>query len=359
MALKDDITTPNVPGISLPDTQLKTPAVKNPIEIIPKHADVNPFAADNKGFYSTMYGQLFGDNAPETPEEKSKREKRERVRSVIAALGDGLSSIANIWGATQGATPMNLDSLSEANRRRYEYADNLRKQNEDKWKHGILQARIGDMNLRRQDAAVKAQAARWKQEQEYKIKKDTRDFLAKQAEAADKKMQQLFDNNLAVEKLAEQKRTNKVRESIGWANANTAKERADKAPKMAQFSVGNGNTVNVPDENKYMFAADVYRKLVEASGGSQSPVLNFYKTEIEGSVPNTSAMMNAINYYIQDFPEVQQYMYRQAQKYRTSIPNVVRGTPTPKTTSTPGSPTNANVPISQEVFEYWSDFEIE
>lgn len=358
MALKDDITTPNVPGISLPDTQLKTPAVKNPIEIIPKHADVNPFAADNKGFYSTMYGQLFGDNAPETPEEKSKREKRERARSVIAALGDGLSSIANIWGATQGATPMNLDSLSEANRRRYEYADNLRKQNEDKWKHGILQARIGDMNLRRQDAAAKAQAARWKQEQEYKIKKDTRDFLAKQAEAADKKMQQLFDNNLAVEKLAEQKRTNKVRESIGWTNANAAKKGDDKE-KMVQFSVGNGNTVNVPDENKYMFAADVYRKLVEASGGSQSPVLNFYKTEIEGSVPNTSAMMNAINYYIQDFPEVQQYMYRQAQKYRTSIPNVVRGTPTPKTTSTPGSPTNANVPISQEVFEYWSDFEIE
>lgn len=358
MALKDDITTPNVPDISLPDTHPKSPTVRNPIEIIPRHADVNPFAAENRGFYSTMYGQLFGDNAPETPEEKSKREKRERSRSVIAALGDGLSSIANIWGSTQGATTMNLTSLSEANRRRYEYADNLRRKNEDTWKHGILQARIGDMNLRRQDAAAKAQAARWKQEQNYKAQKDTRDFLAKQAESEDKKMQQLFDNNLAIEKLAEQKRTNKTRESIGWANANTAKERANK-PKMAQFSVGSGNTVDVPDDNKYMFAADVYRKLVEASGGSQSPVLKFYETEIEGAVPNSSAMLNAINYYIEDFPEVQKYMYQRAQKYRTSIPNVVRGTPTPKTTSTPGSPTNANVPISQEVFEDWNDFEIE
>lgn len=73
--------------------------------------------------------------APETDEERKKREKRERANAIIAALGDGISAISNMVTSSKGAPSMYeaQNGMLPKWRERYDKAKAARKEREDNY----------------------------------------------------------------------------------------------------------------------------------------------------------------------------------------------------------------------------------
>ena len=89
--------------------------------------------------YSEMFKLL---NPEETPEEKAKREKRERNKAKIAAVSDGLRALSNIYFATKGAKVVHdpqQDMTAAVNRRR-QMIDAQREKNKAAWLSGYQRA---------------------------------------------------------------------------------------------------------------------------------------------------------------------------------------------------------------------------
>lgn len=89
--------------------------------------------------YSEMFKLL---NPEETPEEKAKREKRERNKAKIAAVSDGLRALSNIYFATKGAKVVHnpqQDMTAAVNRRR-QMVDAQREKNKAAWLSGYQRA---------------------------------------------------------------------------------------------------------------------------------------------------------------------------------------------------------------------------
>lgn len=63
----------------------------------------------------------------ETPEQKKKREKRERMGKIFAAIGDGVSALSNLWFATKGA-PSSYNPDNSILKRTQAREDYLRKE---------------------------------------------------------------------------------------------------------------------------------------------------------------------------------------------------------------------------------------
>lgn len=80
-----------------------------------------------------------------TEEELKKERKRERARSIIAAIADGTSAIANLYFVGKGAKNVVQTSMSAANAKRYQDILDKRKNMQDKWDEARTNASIRDM----------------------------------------------------------------------------------------------------------------------------------------------------------------------------------------------------------------------
>lgn len=132
-----------------------------------------------------------------TPEELEAERKREKRKAIFNAIGDGVSSLANLYFTTKGAPNSYnpADNMTAKQRERYEKLLAERKADEDKWLNAQMRLaqlrdsanwrkqqadyqkerdRIGDARYKEQqeakDAALKAEADRW--EREFKHKQD-------------------------------------------------------------------------------------------------------------------------------------------------------------------------------------------
>ncbi len=78
----------------------------------------------------------------ETPEQKANREKKERTKARIAALGDGLRALSNIYFSTKGAKVIhNPESdITKVVNKRKEYMDAKREKNRAAWLAGYQRA---------------------------------------------------------------------------------------------------------------------------------------------------------------------------------------------------------------------------
>lgn len=81
---------------------------------------------------------------PPTPEQLEAEKKRERSKSTISAISDGLSALANIYATTKGAAPQQLSSLSGANAQRRKAMLDKRKQLIDAKIRQTMQAKQQD-----------------------------------------------------------------------------------------------------------------------------------------------------------------------------------------------------------------------
>ena len=91
--------------------------------------------------YAEMY-EILNPKHEETPEQKANREKKERTKARIAALGDGLRALSNIYFSTKGAKVIhNPESdMTKAVNKRKEYMDAQREKNRAAWLAGYQRA---------------------------------------------------------------------------------------------------------------------------------------------------------------------------------------------------------------------------
>lgn len=186
---------------------------------------------------------------PETAEERAKRERKEKWDKTAAAIGDGISALANLYYTTKGA-PNSYDgknSMSERTRQLYDKLDKDRKENDRWYLNHFMNASKMDEEAKRyqdqldyrdkQDVYRKEQDAlnRQERQEQTKYKKD-QDALLRQ----DKLDKERNDLDLRRESFEETKRHNKRSEAISSANA--------KKDKYQTFYIGDDEQINVPVE---------------------------------------------------------------------------------------------------------------
>lgn len=105
--------------------------------------------------YADMY-KILNPEHQETAEQKANREKKERTKARIAALGDGLRALSNIYFATKGAKVVhNPESdMTKAVNKRKAYMDEQREKNRAAWLAGYQRALALDEEARKNNLTI-------------------------------------------------------------------------------------------------------------------------------------------------------------------------------------------------------------
>lgn len=108
--------------------------------------------------YAEMYKMLNPDDS-ESPEQRAQREKNEKRKARIAALGDGLRALANIYFASKGAKVVhNPESdMTAAINKRKAYMDAQREKNRAAWQTGYQRALALDEEARKNNLTLAEQ----------------------------------------------------------------------------------------------------------------------------------------------------------------------------------------------------------
>lgn len=108
--------------------------------------------------YADMF-KLLNPESNETPEQKARREKKEKRNMRIAAFGDGLRALSNMVFATQGARVMHnpQTDLSAVQLKRKQMIDAQREKNKAAWLNGYQKALALDEEARKNNATIAEQ----------------------------------------------------------------------------------------------------------------------------------------------------------------------------------------------------------
>lgn len=108
--------------------------------------------------YAEMYKMLNPADS-ESPEQRAQREKNEKRKARIAALGDGLRALADIYFASKGAKVVhNPESdMTAAINKRKAYMDAQREKNRAAWQAGYQRALALDEEARKNDLTLAEQ----------------------------------------------------------------------------------------------------------------------------------------------------------------------------------------------------------
>ena len=281
--------------------------------------------APKQGVYSQLYTSLFSNQKPESPEEIAKREKREKTRQTIANLSDSLAHVANVWGAIKGGTPAKLSSLSDANKRRYEYANRQRLENTDAWQRGMFKAQTQDMQNDKQDAIFKAQQEAAQRKHDFEVKKAQQENERKDLEFKFKVEEAERKHKLDEEKAKADKEYKQGLLEISKSNAESNRVRANAystkttgtgANKMIQFAMSDGSVVEVPDKLKKDYYSAVHKVLkdVVTQAGDET-AMKFLAEEIGMLTSRSQKQMEDVHSLAKRYPEVEAYMKQRAQEY--------------------------------------------
>lgn len=100
------------------------------------------------------YTQIAQNNEKESKERavtkqkeaEDREQKRYRTKAILAALGDGISSLANLYYTTRGAQgiPQPAASLSEVTKRRFDEAKRRKEKMEDEYRAALIRAGFAD-----------------------------------------------------------------------------------------------------------------------------------------------------------------------------------------------------------------------
>lgn len=108
--------------------------------------------------YADMY-KMLNPELNETAEQRANREKKERTKARIAAMGDGLRALSNIYFATNGAKVVhNPESdITKAVNKRKAYMDAQREKNRASWLAGYQRALALDEEARKNNLTLAEQ----------------------------------------------------------------------------------------------------------------------------------------------------------------------------------------------------------
>lgn len=108
--------------------------------------------------YADMY-KMLNPEREETAGQKANREKKERTKARIAALGDGLRALSNIYFSTKGAKVVhNPESdMTKVVNKRKDYMDAQRERNRAAWLAGYQRAMALDEEARKNNLTIAEQ----------------------------------------------------------------------------------------------------------------------------------------------------------------------------------------------------------
>lgn len=206
--------------------------------------------------YEEMF-RMSNPYTPPTPEELEKERKKKKREAIFAAIGDGVSALANLYYTSQGALnsydPKN--SMSAKFQKRW---DKIKKEREGKNKEyyqGYMRARMADDEVARDnrnweykvgrdklaDERYTAEQAENKRRYEAGVKE-----RAEQRKAEGERWQKQFDENQRQFNVNQKRLTNQATQQ---ANARIAAAKAAGARgvrgKQLGFADGNGNQVSI------------------------------------------------------------------------------------------------------------------
>lgn len=231
--------------------------------------------------YADMY-KILNPEHLETEEQRAQREKKERTKARIAALGDGLRALSNIYFATKGAKVVhNPESdMTKAVNKRKQYMDEQREKNRASWLAGYQRALALDEQARSHDMTY-AEQLRHNKENE-SIAKTKLDQSQQRIDINRMRITNQQEYNQARLELDRLRREDKITQSekelaIKLLNAQANQLRANKS------GGGRGSRGGSSKE-------DWDAEYLKLNGEHPSEVADANKTVAQGGIkPNTSA----------------------------------------------------------------------
>lgn len=253
---------------------------------------------------------------PETAEERAKRERKEKWDKTAAAIGDGISALANLYYTTKGA-PNSYDgknSMSERTRQLYDKLDKDRKEN-DRWY----------LNYYMNAAKMDEEAKRYKDQIDYRDKQDAiKKEQYEEGIAHRNAREAVHDANTKWLQQFQEKQADEKNKQF-WASHNLSvknyNRQLERENPTIGFALGNGQKANIKKQNiNPQNVSYVYNKLPKEvrEQYAQEPVFDSYgipvmTTDENGNrMPVTKArklnendMMVIIGEHIANYPDVQ------------------------------------------------------
>lgn len=316
-----------------------TNALTNPATTQPAPAAPAPAAQPQQLSYVDMLNKMY---TPETPEQKAKRERKEKWDKTAAAIGDGISALANLYYTTKGA-PNSYDgknSMSERTRQLYDKLDKDRKENERWYLNHYMNAAKMDEDAKRNAAndqfRREGREHDWKRQEE--LDKQNKDNIAWshqfQEEGREHDWKHQAEREAVLDARADkqlelQEKQQQISNSHFWASHNLAVKNYDRQMEKENptvgFALGNGRKANIKKQDiNAENVSYVYNKLPKAirdqyaqeqSYDSKGKPAMSWITDESGKrvqVPVMKArklddkqMMVIIGEHIADYPEVQ------------------------------------------------------
>lgn len=153
----------------------------------------------NPGEYFNILSML---GSAETPAEKEKRERREALGETFRGLGNLIGNAANLYNATRGGTPVDLNTSNEKHRARMEQIKAKQDALDEKLRETLANAKMSDTRAERAEALenkkAERAAAEKKEERQWKAYYDA---YIKEVDNAYKEAQQAtkHKNDLEIE----------------------------------------------------------------------------------------------------------------------------------------------------------------
>lgn len=167
--------------------------------------------AERKPTNYAELNEMLSPITPPTPLELAEDRRKRRSKAVVSAIGDGLSSLANIYFTSKGAPAVKYDprgSLSERNKARWDKIDQMRDEKMTRYATDKMKAMEADIRQKKaeelQKTRLEAQAKAAKQAHEYKMAQ-----IAAQAEA-DAQQKKLANDFTAEQNQADRESREKI-----------------------------------------------------------------------------------------------------------------------------------------------------
>ena len=224
--------------------------------------------------YADMY-KILNPEREETAEQRANREKKERTKARIAALGDGLRALSNIYFSTKGAKVVhNPESdMTKVVNKRKEYMDAQRERNRAAWLTGYQRAMALDEEARKNDLTL-AEQIRYHDmmNDNNKAKNDinkTKNYLT----------------------LAEQMRYHDMINESNKAKNEQGQQRIDQGNRRLDGQIRHWNTQDALARQRERRIAN---KAQESSGGNQTTIGYWYKYYDLMSTPDGQKKINEL-----------------------------------------------------------------
>lgn len=230
--------------------------------------------------YEEMF-RMSNPYTPPTPEELEKERKKKKREAIFAAIGDGVSALANLYYTSQGALnsydPNN--SMSKKWKERWDKVDKDRKENNKDYYQGYMRARMADEENARDNRNWEYKVGRDKladdrynaqQEENKRRYEEGKQERAEQRKVEGERWQKQFDEN--------QRQFNKNQSRLATQAKDAAEARKAAAQataargvrgKQLGFSDGNGNQVSIYENVWKGSMQQVYDAIV--ADGAASP----------------------------------------------------------------------------------------